>query len=490
MIFNPKYAVLTAGEMIAAERAAFGSGIPAFALMTRAGEGLANAILAKRKTGTILFLNGSGNNGGDGWVAAELLRRKGWQVKCCALKIPDDYSCAAAEAYGKWQGEVVEFPEDLSGFDVIVDALLGTGLVRPVEGRLAEWINAVNQTSAIKVAVDISSGVSSDTGEVLGTAFAADLTVTFSQKKRGHLLMPGLELSGDVDVVDIGIDPVAATVFENDPGIWKDQIPHPGKGDYKQTRGHLLVIGGEAGMSGAARMAARAGLRSGAGLVTTLAPAAALSTYAEKQLAVMSAGYETTKEFSKIVNSEKFSAFVIGPGNGVGAKTRGRVLEVLATGKPCVLDADALTSFEAKPEALFKALHDQAVLTPHLGEFRRLWPGLDPSHDSGADKITSTQDAAKRAGAVILLKGPDTVMAHPGGKTLVNIHASPDLATAGSGDVLAGIIGGFLAQKLKPLLAAGAGAWIHGEAGTRLGQGLIAEDLIEEIPMVLKKLNS
>ncbi len=169
MIFNPKYAVLTAAEMIAAERAAFVSGIPAFALMTRAGEGLANAILAKRKTGTILFLNGPGNNGGDGWVAAELLRRKGWQVFCCALKIPDGHSGAAAEAYGKWQGEVVEFPDDLSSFDVIVDALFGTGLRRPVEGRAAEWINAVNQTSAFKVAVDIPSGVSSDTGEVLGT---------------------------------------------------------------------------------------------------------------------------------------------------------------------------------------------------------------------------------------------------------------------------------------------------------------------------------
>ncbi len=445
MIFNPEYAVLTAGEMIAAERAAFGNGIPAFALMTRAGEGLANAILAKRKTGTILFLNGPGNNGGDGWVAAELMRRKGWQVFCCALKIPD--GCAALEAYEKWQGETIDFPGDLSGFDVIVDALLGTGLVRPVEGTLAMWINAANETSAFKVAVDIPSGVSSDTGEVLGTAFAADLTVTFSQKKRGHVLMPGLELSGDVDVVDIGIDPVAATVFENDPGIWKDKVPHPGKGDYKQTRGHLLVIGGEAGMSGAGRMAARAGLRSGAGLVTTLAPAAALSTYAEKQLAVMSRGYGSHKEFSEAITSGKFSAFVIGPGNGVGEETRGRVLEVLATGKPCVLDADALTSFEDNPNALFKALHDQAVLTPHLGEFRRLWPDLDPE----ADKITSTQDAAKRAGAVILLKGPDTVIAQPDSKTLVNVHASPHLATAGSGDVLAGIIGGFLAQKVKPL---------------------------------------
>lgn len=490
MSFDSQYAVLTAGEMIAAERAAFDAGVAAFTLMTRAGDGLANAILAKRKTGTILFLNGPGNNGGDGWVAAELLRRKGWQVKCCALKIPDGDSCAAAEAFGKWQGEAVEFPDDLSSFDVIVDALFGIGLRRPVEGRAAEWINAANETKALRMAVDIPSGIASDSGQVLGTAFAADLTVTFSQKKRGHLLMPGLELCGEIDVVDIGIDPVAAIVFENDPGIWKDKAPHPGKGDYKQTRGHLLVIGGAAGMSGAARMAARAGLRSGAGLVTTLAPAAALSTYAEKQLAVMSRGYGSPKEFSEAIASGKFTAFVIGPGNGVGAETRGRVLEVLATGKPCVLDADALTSFESNPKALFKKLHENAVLTPHLGEFRRLWPDLDPSHDSGADKITAVQKASARAGAVILLKGPDTVIAHPDSKTLVNVHASAHLATAGSGDVLAGIIGGFLTQKVKPLLAAGAGTWIHGEAGIRLGQGLIAEDLIEEIPLVLKKLNS
>ncbi|MEE8258611.1 MAG: NAD(P)H-hydrate dehydratase [Sphingomonadales bacterium] len=490
MSYDSQYAVLTAGEMIAAERAAFDAGIPAFTLMLSAGRGFAKAVSHRKKPGKILFLNGPGNNGGDGWVAAELLRRKGWQVFCCALKIPDDGSCAAAEAYGKWQGEVVEFPDDLSSFDVIVDALFGTGLERPVEGRAAEWINAANETEALRIAVDIPSGISSDSGEVLGTAFAAGLTVTFSQKKRGHVLMPGLELCGDVEVVDIGIEPVAATVFENDPGIWKDKIPHPGKGDYKQTRGHLLVIGGEAGMSGAGRMAARAGLRSGAGLVTTLAPAAALSAYAEKQLAVMSRGYGSPGEFSEVITSGKFSAFVIGPGNGVGAETRGRVLEVLATGKPCALDADALTSFEGNPKALFKKLHENAVLTPHLGEFRRLWPGLDPSQDSGTDKITAVQKASARAGAVVLLKGPDTVIAHPGGRALVNVHASPHLATAGSGDVLAGIIGGFLTQKVAPLLAAGAGAWIHGEAGIRLGQGLIAEDLIEEIPHVLKKLNS
>ena len=228
--FPLKCAVLTAAEMIRAEMAAFNTGIPAFELMMKAGRGLAKAILAKKKTGKILFLNGPGNNGGDGWVAAELLRRKGWEVLCVALKLPDGHSCAALTAYEKWQGATGEFPKNLSGFDVIVDALFGTGLERPIKDRAVEWIEAANEAAAFKVAVDIPSGVSSDTGQILGAAFKADLTATFSHKKRGHVLMPGLELSGEAVIVDIGIGDEALEgmdlrVFENDPALWREDFP-------------------------------------------------------------------------------------------------------------------------------------------------------------------------------------------------------------------------------------------------------------------------
>jgi len=484
MHLDPKYAILTAAEMQRAERAVFKSGTPAFDLMLQAGKGLARLVSTYKK-GNVVFLIGPGNNGGDGWVAAELLRRKGWEVLCAPLKLPDGHSCAAQTAYEKYQGEVGEFPEDLNEFKVIVDALFGTGLERPIEGRAAEWITAANQAEAFKVAVDIPSGVSSDTGQILGTAFKADLTVTFSHKKRGHVLMPGLELSGDVVVHNIGISEgeikkVKPFVFENDPGLWRDDFPSPKKGAYKHQRGHLLVVGGGIEMSGAARMAARSALRTGAGLVTTLCPKDALAVYAEKQLSVMSRGFASEKEFKAAVNDAKFNAVVIGPGNGVGEGTRARVLKVLATGKPCVLDADALTSFEGDAGALETPLHKKCVITPHFGEFKRLW-----SEIPWDDKIKAAEAVAEKTGAIVLLKGPDTVISD-GKTTIVNIHAAPQLATAGSGDVLAGIIAGLLAQGMGPLTAASAGAWIHGDTSFRHGLGLIAEDLIETIPEVLK----
>ncbi|MEE8294782.1 MAG: NAD(P)H-hydrate dehydratase [Sphingomonadales bacterium] len=487
MHLNPKYAILTADQMIKAEIATFKSGIAAFTLMLSAGSGLVKAILVKKKPGKILFLNGPGNNGGDGWVAAELLRRRGWDVHCVALKLPDGKRlCAATEAYKKYQGDKGDFPNNINDFDVIVDALFGTGLQRNIEGKAGDWIMAANEAKAFKVAVDIPSGISSDNGQILGTAFVADLTVAFSHKKRGHMVMPGLEYAGEVVTHDIGISEkaildVAPTVFENAPALWRGDLPKPQKGAYKHKRGHLLVIGGGVEMSGAARMAARSALRAGAGLVTTLAPKEAISAYAENQLSVMSKGYGDEKAFSEAIKDKKFNAFVIGPGHGVGEGTKDKVLQVLATGKPCVLDADALTSFEGDTGAFEGALHKNCVITPHFGEFKRLWPDID-----WTDKIAAAEEVAGRTGSVCLLKGPDTVISN-GKTTIINTHASPHLATAGSGDVLAGIIAGFQAQGLDVFSATAIGAWIHGDVSLTLGPGLIADDLIEGIPEVLKK---
>lgn len=475
--------------MRAAEKAAFKAGFASYSVMEKAGAAVASEILKRQARGRALILIGPGNNGGDGWVAARLLKAKGWAVAFAALTSPGQLKGDALRAYRNYGDAPVPFPKTRRGYDVIVDALFGTGLSNKVEGKALRWIPAINKTKAFKVAVDIPSGVSSDTGQVLGAAFKADLTVTFFRKKRGHVLNGGLEHSGIVVVAPIGIGEKylkaqSVRVFENHPDLWRRRLPRPGTASHKHTRGHTLVFGGEAPMSGAARMAGYAALRVGSGLVTTLVPEKALAIYARKQMALMARGYETLNEVKEAVRSNQFSAIVIGPGNGVGEGTRARVLVALKTGKPIVCDADALTSFRENPKQFFRALHGKAVLTPHAGEFSRLFPDLD----AAADKITAARAAAKRAGCVVLLKGADTVIATPKGFAVVNVHATPYLATAGAGDVLAGAIGGLLAQGMEPFFASCAGAWLQGEAALSLGPGLIAEDLLARLPAALKKL--
>lgn len=482
-------ALLTAQQMRAAEARAFEGGLDSYEVMQKAGRAVAAAILKKKGKGRALILAGPGNNGGDGWVVAKALKEKGWRVACAALADPEKYTGDARQAYRDAGIKPVPFPGDLGEFDVVVDALFGTGLARPLEGRTAGWVKKAGGAGALKVAVDLPSGISSDTGQALGAAFTADLTVTFFRKKRGHVLNPGLDHCGEVQVAQIGFEEahlkgLDIKVVENTPALWLKEFPRPAAETHKHKRGHVAVFGGGAEMSGAARMAAYAALRTGAGLVTTVVPKAAVDVYAKQQLAVMTRGYANLDEVAEALKSGRFTAFVIGPGNGVGEGTQRRVLATLATGRPAVLDADALTSFEKAPGKLFGALHERAVLTPHAGEFRRLFPKLDP----GQDKIAAAQKAARKAGCVVLLKGAATVIAEPGGFAVVNVHASPYLATAGAGDVLSGIIAGLMAQNMAPVPAAAAAAWLHGEVSLKAGPGLIAEDLIRRLPAALKKL--
>jgi ADP-dependent NAD(P)H-hydrate dehydratase / NAD(P)H-hydrate epimerase len=477
--------------MRAAERAAFRSGLPSYSTMEKAGAAVAAEILKRKKKGRALILIGPGNNGGDGWVIARLLKARGWRIAAAALAPPAKLKGDALRAYQNFGGRAERFPASRRGFDVIVDALFGTGLMRPVSGKAAKWINAANRAKAFKVAVDISSGISSDTGNALGAAFNADLTVTFFRKKRGHVLADGLARSGRVVTAAIGIPDQTlkaqdVRVFENAPALWRKKLPRPPKAAHKHRRGHTLVFGGPAPMSGAGRLAGYAALRIGSGLVTTLVPKAALAVYARHQLALMAKGYETAAEAAAAVGSKNFNALVIGPGNGVGEGTRHNVLAALKTKKAIVCDADALTSFKENPRRLFRALHRKAVLTPHAGEFARLFPDLDPP----LDKIEATRLAAKRAGCIVLLKGADTVIASPKGTAVVNVHATPYLATAGAGDVLAGVIAGLMAQGMRAFEAACAGAWLQGEAALRRGPGLISEDLLKGLPGALKKVVS
>jgi hydroxyethylthiazole kinase-like uncharacterized protein yjeF len=385
----------------------------------------------------------------------------------------------------RWKGARMALtPEALDGARLVVDALFGAGLSRPLEGAAAQMVEALNDLPV--AAVDIPSGVSGDTGLPLGGVYVkAALTVTFFRKKPGHLLLPGHLLCGETVVADIGIPPDAAntTLHENTPALW--HFPWPRLEGHKYSRGHCVVVSGPAHATGAARLAARAALRVGAGLVSVASPPEAVAVNAAHLTAVMLKPFEDADGLAKLLSDRRLNAVVLGPGLGVSGETRALVDAALKSGGSVVLDADALTSFHTDPEALFNRLHERCVLTPHAGEFERLFPGL---LDEASSKVEAARSAAARAGCVVLLKGADTVIAHPGGKAAINANAPPTLATAGAGDVLAGLIGGLLAQHMTAFDAACAGTWLHGEAANCFGPGLIAEDLPDMLPTVLAGL--
>jgi NAD(P)H-hydrate epimerase len=353
------------------------------------------------------------------------------------------------------------------------------------------------------VAVDIPSGISGDTGQPFskgarphaaatdradapGAVYVkATLTVTFFRKKPGHLLLPGRVLCGETVVADIGIPAQAANsqLHENSPALW--QFPWPKLEGHKYSRGHCVVVSGPAHATGAARLAARAALRAGAGLVSVASPPDAIQVHAAHLTAVMIKPFQGAAGLGGLLADKRLNAVVLGPGLGVGRETRELVAAVLRSGAAAVLDADAITSFKDEPQTLLGLLDDTCVLTPHEGEFERLFPGLLAQ---SASKLEAARAAAARALCVVLLKGADTVIAAPSGKAVINANAPPSLATAGAGDVLAGLIAGLLAQGMTAFDAACAGAWLHGEAARLFGPGLIAEDLPEMLPAVLTDL--
>ncbi len=492
--------LLTVAEMARADKAAIAAGVTGAELMEAAGRAVAEAILARhpaeRQAGPVLVLCGPGNNGGDGFVAARHLAAAGWPVRLALLGARERLAGDAAHHAALWDGAIEELVADraealLSGAGVVVDALFGAGLSRPLEGAARRMVEALASSPAVVVAVDVPSGVSGDNGAVLGAAAVqAALTVTFFRKKPGHLLLPGRQLCGEVVVADIGIPDrvlaeIAPRTFENRPRLWGEGYPWRRLGDHKYDFGHALVLGG-ATMTGAGRLAARAALRAGAGLVTVACPPEALPIYALSTPSAITAAVANEAEFANLLADERKNAVLLGPGNGVGGETRERTLAALdtglGTGRAVVVDADALTVFQDRPEALFEAISGPCVLTPHEGEFQRLFPDLE------GDKLSRARAAAARSGAVVLLKGADSVIAAPDGRAAINANAPAALATAGSGDVLAGLVVGLLAQGMAPFEAACAAVWLHGEAGAVCGPGLIAEDLSEVLPGILRNL--
>jgi ADP-dependent NAD(P)H-hydrate dehydratase / NAD(P)H-hydrate epimerase len=538
--------LLTATQMRAIEQAAIASGgVTGLELMERAGKGVVEAIFEEwpdlRATShRAVVLCGPGNNGGDGFVVARLLQEWGWEVEVFLYGDPERLPPDARVNYQRWLGMGEVRP--LTAFDwpavrgaaVAVDAVFGTGLARPVPPGVWGSLVMAQEVGAKLVAVDILSGLCADSGRVISetgfTDHPAALTVTFERAKLGHALAEGAVLSGPQRVVPIGLDrqmdallrgPQEAAVVDS-AGVSAFRLSKDT--GHKYSHGHALILSGPSGRGGAARLAARGALRIGAGVVTVGCPSDAIPEHAARLDAVMLRGVADGAGLVGVLEDQRINALCLGPGMGVGDREVGVLAVALGLpnpvpgltrdlssggdeggkrgpgsgpGRGLVLDADALTILSQNPD-LFAALHEACVLTPHAGEFARLFPDIAeklavPATTGPAwSKVDATREAAKRAGCVVLYKGPDTVIAGPDGRCAINSahddRAAPWLATAGSGDVLAGFITGLMARGFSPFDAACTGAWLHVESARSFGPGLIAEDLPEELPKVFRAL--
>lgn len=472
--------ILTIEDMRRADEAAIAAGTPGEVLMERAGAAVADAICARWTARPTAVLCGPGANGGDGYVVARLLKKRGWPVWVEALAAPAHPDARAKAA--QWRGRTVPLTAESEEADLVVDALFGAGLSRPLDGAALQRAQRTDPRRV--VAIDVPSGLDGDTGRPLeGGAFGAAVTVTFHRKKRAHVLYPGKACCGEVVVADIGLGEVPGGLYLNRPALWLPRFPWPRPTGHKHQRGRVAVVSGGPWSTGAARLAARGALRIGAGLVTVLSSPDALLSNAAHLEAIMLRAVDGEGELIRA--GEEADALVIGPAAGVGPATAARLHALARTGAAMVVDADALTSFRDDPERLFTALDRDDVMTPHPGEFERIFPGL---LRAAPERVEAAREAARRAGCVVLLKGPDTVIAAPDGRAAVNTISAPWLATAGSGDVLAGFVAGLIAQGMESFEATCAAVWIHGEAGAGFGPGLISEDLPGLAPAVLKRL--
>jgi hydroxyethylthiazole kinase-like uncharacterized protein yjeF len=485
--------VLTVAEMAQTDRLAIEAGISSLTLMDNAGRAIADQVEAP--AAAIVVMCGPGNNGGDGFAAARHLKERGHDVRVGLLGAPERLKGDAAEMARRWRGEVAPLgPKLLGGAALAIDTLFGAGLSRPLGGVARAMVAAIEDRGLPVVAGDIPSGIHGDLGRPLdegkGASFRAQRTVTFFRKKPGHLLYPGRALCGEIIVADIGIpdqvlDIIRPRTFENDPDLWSGEFPLPSLSGHKYDRGHAIVVSGPLFSTGAARLAARGALRVGAGLVSVASPPDAVGINAAHLTAIMVKPFDGAKGLSALLADKRLNAVALGPGLGVGGRTQDFVAAALASEAAVVLDADALTSFSDNAQGLFAQLRAQCVLTPHRGEFERVFPGL---LDRAPSKLEAAREAAKTAHCVVLLKGPDTLIAAPDGRIAINANAPSWLATAGAGDVLAGMIAGLLAQGMDAFKAACAGVWLHAEAASRFGLGLIAEDIPEQLPAALSAL--
>lgn len=491
-------ALATTAEMGEADRLAIAGGVPGIALMEAAGRAAARAVQRRFPPVPVLVLCGPGNNGGDGFVVARLLREAGWPVSVETLGDPARLRGDAALAAARWDsGTRPAAPASIDSAGIVVDALFGAGLSRDLSGEALALVAALRDRAGAGrpavVAIDTPSGVDGDTGLVRGAAAPADLTVTFFRAKPGHLLLPGRELCGETVVADIGIpDSVLETVApaqgRNDPALWAEWLRPPGPRDHKYSRGHATIAGGAA-MTGAARLAAAAARRAGAGLATLAVPSAAATICRAAEPGALVVECEGAAAFRALLSDPRRTAALAGPGLGIEPRTRAIVEAALGAGRPAVLDADALTVFAGEAGALAALARAPLVVTPHEGEFARLFPDLAAGAPGASrlGKLGRARAAAGRLGAVVLLKGADTVVAAPDGTALIDADAPPWLATGGTGDVLAGTVAGLLARGTPAFEAAAAAAWLCGTAARLSGPGLLAEDLPPLLPRAMAR---
>jgi len=489
--------LLTNAEMAEADRLTIAAGMPGIELMENAGRAVADAASRVLQGRRVVVVAGPGNNGGDGFVAARLLAERGHPLRVSFVGERQRLKGDAALAAGRWRGPVEQAsPGTIIGQELVIDALFGAGLDREVAGLPRAMIEAMKASGAAVVAIDLPSGVNGTTGAVMGVAVNASQTVTFFRRKIGHLLLPGRLHCGTVQVADIGIptavlEEIRPSVYVNEPSLWSQALPRLRPEGHKYSRGHAVVISGGMSATGAARLAARGALRAGAGLVTLASPREALRVNAAASLAVMVRPVDGAAELAEFLADKRRNAIAMGPGGGIGAAMRELVMAALASKAAVVLDADALTSFAGEPAVLASAIAEcggpSVVLTPHEGEFYSLFKLIQQDHNVNS-KLEKTRLAARFSGAVVMLKGADTVVAAPDGRASIAANAPPTLATAGSGDVLTGMIVGLLAQGMPAFEAASAAVWLHGEAAASFGPGLISEDLPDELPRVYRRL--
>lgn len=470
-----------------------------FKLMQAAGAAVAAvAETCAKQNDLIVVLCGPGANGGDGFIAAAQLAARGFAVKVITLSDPESMSGDAKRAFVSWTGDTIVASnsqlatclELISQSACVIDAVFGIGLRSNLEGIAETLLRACENKRVI--AVDVPSGVHADTGAVMGYAPKACATVTFLRPKPGHFLLPGRELCGDLHVADLELDLVEAisgepkakpTQWLNGPKLWKQYFKEPSPFDHKYSRGAPLIVGGVA-LTGAARLAARAAQRCGVGAVAVAAPLDSQTVYKVTLESALVQPFRDSAALKEQVEDKKVNAVLIGPGLGLVGATRERAAMVARSGKAAVIDADALSVFEGGAELLFTSVIGPVVLTPHEGEFVRVFPDLL------GGRLIRARAAAARSRCVIVLKGFDTVVAAPDGRAVINSNAPPDLAVAGAGDVLSGIIVSLLAQGFPAFEAAAAAVWLHGKAANMAGRGMIAEDLIPLLPKAFVAVTS
>lgn len=496
--------LLTAAQMRAVEASAIAGGVAAGTeLMERAGAAAVEAILDFRpelrepgRRATVLC--GPGNNGGDGFVVARLLAERGWSLHVIAFGPPAPAAQGAAAARARWEttGGAAEHGGGGPPLDLFVDALFGTGLARPL-GDVPDVLRDL-PAGCLRVALDVPSGLCADSGRILGggtgRVLRADLTVAFHAAKPGHHLADGPGACGRLVVAGIGLhgpepgDPDIATLIDAPGPVGKT-------GGHKYDHGHALVLAGGIGRGGAARLAARAALRVGAGLVTLAPPPAAVPENAARLDAVMIHPVDDASSLANVLSDGRISAICAGPGFGTTDREAALLAAVLKDGRPVLLDADAITLL-ARDEALRRHLHEGCLLTPHDGEFERIVPaiadrlGAEPKIGPACSRIDAVREAAASLGCAVLLKGPGTVVADRHGRARIHSaaydRAAPWLATAGAGDVLAGLAAGLMARGFGPADAGAGAAWLHCEAARAFGPGLTAADLPGLIPAALR----